>query len=226
MVKVVLAFLTAASILAAAFVLLPKLLLKTAPGANSNENVPVGKPLDLSATPGAQAQRRVQSFADIAAAAGFTPLTPSSLPAGYQPWEQYYQAASGTVVVTYRKSDRLYLIIAERKLPPPQDPNGFRPRLPTSCATPRGEFPTPTVRRPTVQVAIPMGTACAFYQSDAGNFGFAARLLQGADLNPAFSNLRPHQLSFATANDLEVAIEADQQDVMPDQLVQIAEGLR
>jgi hypothetical protein len=227
MLKVVLAFITAASILAAAFLVLPRVLLQSTTTGKSTANVPIGRPADADVTPGAVARltpvpRRIQTFADIEVASGFRPLTPASLPNGYQPWEQYFQVPTATVVIAYRKAEGMYLFIVERKL----DSNSFRGRGPTTCGTPPVRFPTPSVRRPDVNVAIPIGTTCAFYQSGTGGFGFAGRLLQGAGLNPAFMNLQPHQISYTTPADLQVGIEADQRDVSRDQLVQIAAGLR
>ena len=63
---------------------------------------------------------------------------------------------------------------------------------------------------------VPVGNTCGRYQQfDDNRFPFATSLLGGAALNPAFSNPRPHTVSFITANNLQIAVQADQQASAP-----------
>jgi hypothetical protein len=225
MAKVLLALATAAAILAVGFVVLPKLLLH-APGAspdNTNANVPIGHSQVLAITPlpgGASPEaRRFEDFASVQRGAGFNILTPASLPAGYQPWEQFLRPGDPVnVVLTYRKDGNLYLIIDER----PHQPNDFG--FPQPGMTPRGGFQNPdrfsngrTVQRAIVQV----GSTPAYYSDGLSPPAF--RLLGGSDISRL--NSQPHVLLFTRGN-VDVAVEGDLTDIPRDQLIQIAVDLR
>src|SRR5690242_3523119 len=118
MVKVGAALVTALAILAVGFIVLPKLLLN-APGtkiSNNRANVPLGELRALpSGTPlvvqgsGTPIARRVEDFPAIQAGAGFAPLTPASLPGGYQEWQRYLrQDSPPAVVIAYRNPQNRY----------------------------------------------------------------------------------------------------------------------
>lgn len=225
MAKVLLAMATAAAILAVGFVALPKLLLH-APGASTNSNnanVPIGRSqaLDITPLPGgaSPAARRFEDFASVQRGAGFNVLTPASLPAGYQPWEQFLRPGDPmNVVLTYRKNGNLYLIIDERRHQ--SNDNGF----PQPGVTPRAGFNNPdrfsngrTVQRAIVDV----GGRPAFYTDTLA--GPAFRLLGSSDISRL--NSQPHIVWF-TRGDIDVAVEADLTDIPRDQLIQIAADLR
>jgi len=230
MIKVLGALATAGLILAVGFVVLPKLLLK-APGTSvnqTNQSVPLGRSLPLVAlTPSSRPSAvvtpnasRFEDFSSIEARAGFKPLTPSGLPGGYQPWEQFLRAnGPSEVVMVYRKSDDLYLVIVERKVDPStanpfQRPDNL-PRLRSASATPFSRPPQP----PRVDVA---GTQGLYIQGANGAIAQA--------LNDALSGVRrrspqPHAVIF-DLGDIKITVVADQTDVTREELIQTASGLR
>lgn len=223
MAKVLLALATAAAILAVGFIALPRLLLH-APGAasnNANANVPIGRAAEIGITPlpggASPAARRFQDFASIARGAGFAVLTPASLPAGYQPWEQYLQGDPANVVLIYRKDGNFYLIVDERKhqandfgFPQP----GFTPRAGSGAPDRFGNG------RNVQRAIVDVGGTPAFYSASLS--GPAFRLLGGSDISRL--NSQPHVLLFVRG-DVDVAVEGDLTDIPRDELIQIAASL-
>lgn len=230
MLKVLLALLTAAAILAVGFIALPKLLLH-APGASTdnNVNVPVGRALGGAVTAsagGSPAPRTIEDFASIQNGAGFPVLTPASLPAGYQPWEQFLRRGGDTnsVVLTYRKDNNLYLVIDERK----HDNSSFF--VPQAGFTPRAGFTGPGGApdrqgngRPVQRAVVDVAGTPAFYTQ--GITGQIYRVLGGSGTDLTRLNGQPHELLF-TRGGVDVVVEADQTDIPRDQLIQIAAALR
>jgi hypothetical protein len=211
----------------AGFVILPRTLLNVSGNSRNpaKENVPVGA-LRRAATafvgasggPATPSTRRFVPFASVASEAGFTPLTPAALPAGYAPWEQYVrQKNPAEVVITFAKGDGLFVLVDERV----RDPNA-RPFLPpigggrqSTPASGRGGGPQ--------QAIVVVNGASGLYV--VGPTGIGARQLADANLAAIQRNSQPHRILFVH-NDLEIIVEADQTDVTEEQLVRIAEGLR
>jgi hypothetical protein len=214
-------------VLVAAFVVVPKLLLKVSSDSSpsANRNLPVGAAHSSSATPstGVDAQvRRFDSFSSLATQAGFTPLTPSGLPNGYLPFEQYTRTGRGgmpnEIVLTYRKAPDLYVLVDERPGSPPAVPGQGQGRQ-FGGATPavaRGQ--NGASRSPRVDINGSPG----FYFG--GRFGPAGRAF-GPSTDLDYHNTQPQAVQFFRQN-LEIVIEADLTDVSRDQLLQIAGGLR
>ena len=203
---------------AVAFIAVPKLLLKASGTSEHpiNRNVPVGAA--RGATPATSATRgparRTEAFTDMARQVGFTPLTPSSLPAGYQPWEQYVRTTSvNEVVLTYFREPDFYILISERK-----DVPGYLRDLLSGDLTPAPGSRAPYARNPVIDI----GGARGFYLG--GRYGPANRAF-GPDSDLPYHNNEPHAVEFIRG-DLLVLVEADIVDVSRDQLIQIAAGLR
>jgi hypothetical protein len=224
MVKVLLALITAAAILAVGFIVLPKALLN-APGSHVDKtdgNVPIGHAQAAGAVtpiPSVSAMvRQFDDFATLESGAGFNILTPSTLPADYQPWERYIRQGNPTqVLLTYKKGDNLYLIVDERKH---DDSNFFFPR---PGASPRvgisqGSGGARAVQRAVVSVG---GTPAFYTQGQSGPFG---RGSGNGGPNAGEQNTQPHELFF-TRGDVDVIVEADQTDLTRDQLIAIAASL-
>jgi len=227
MIKVAGALLTALVLLGAGFVVLPKLLLN-APGTKvsiKSADVPLGEvrtppsgtalAAAASSTPLA---RRLDDFKSIQAGAGFAPLTPASLPSGYQEWQRYLRPGdSPAVVLAYRNPENRYLLIVENKLdrnvaaPRPAPGFGGRGRL---DGTPSGAAQSPF---------IPVGNGFGTYHS--GVFGPAYRTVNQIFDGVAPAGMQLHTL-FVSRGDVDVTIVADQIDVPRDELVKIAAGLR
>jgi len=213
-------------VLVAAFILLPKLLLNVSSGSSNNANLPVGESRAALATgtaaPGA-ATRRFESFIQLQSEAGFTPLTPASLPGDYQPWEEYVKSdGSGKVaVLSYLKADGLYIQIYER----PQNGND-----PSGRAFFRGGFQPGNGSgraggqsgRPANSPLVTVGDVQGLYT--VGAYGPGSRQLSDA-IAPAPRNSQPHRV-LLIRNNLEIIVEADLTDVPRDELIQIAAGLR
>ncbi len=213
-------------VLVAAFIFLPKLLLNVSSGSSNNANVPVGESHAALATgtaaPGA-ATRRFESFPQLQSEAGFTPLTPASLPGDYQPWEEYVKGDGGgkVAVLSYVKADGLYIQIYERPQNG-QDPSGrfffrsggFQPGNGSGRAGGQSG-------RPANSPFITIGDAQALYT--VGAYGPGSRQLADA-IAPAPRNSQPHRV-LLIRNNLEIIVEADLTDVPRDELIQIAAGL-
>jgi hypothetical protein len=228
MIKVVGAMLTALILLGAGFIVVPKLLLN-APGTNVSKNrqdVPLG---ELRAAPsgtafaaqgsGTPLARRLEEFQSIQAGAGFAPLTPASLPTGYQEWQRYLrQGDLPAVVIAYRNPENRYLVIVENKL----DPNAAAPRGVPGFGGGRGRAdgtPAAGAQSPRVTIGDTFGT----YRT--GVFGPAFRTVSDMFGGVAPAGMMPHTLFF-TRGDLEVTLVADQIDIPRDELVKIAASLR
>ena len=214
------------ALIAGAFFLLPRLLLHVSDNADKRkESVPVGRALPTG-TPGAAgasaaATRRFDAFAAVQSAAGFTPLTPSSLPAGYQPWEQFLRAAGpAEVVLSFVKPDNLSILIDQRT----HDPNSrafFRPDFPPGPGGPGvpGGGRGPQARPALIDIN---GTQGVYAQ---GLVGFGNRQLADPSRPPLQRNTQPHRVLF-TRGDLDIIVEADMTDVPREELIRIAAGLR
>jgi len=213
-------------VLVAAFVFLPRLLLNVSSGSSNNANVPVGESRGAAQATGTPvpglATRRFLSFAQVQSEAGFTPLTPASLPGDYQPWEEYVKRdGNGNVVVlSYEKQDGLYIQIYER----PHNANdpsgrfffrgGFQPGEGTGRAAGQGG-------RPASSPFITVDGVQALYTQ--GAYGAGGRQMADA-LSPAPRNSQPHRV-LLIRNNMEIIVEADLTDVPRDELIQIAAGL-
>ncbi len=226
--KLVAALAASLALLVAAFVLLPKLLLNVSSNGANNQNVPVGETRTGGAAPAAgtaapgSAARRFVDFAHLQSSAGFTPLTPASLPADYQPWEQYVKGGGSPniVVLSYLKPDGLFVQIYER----PQSANdaggraffrgGFQPGEGTGRGGGQGG-------RPASSPFIDVGGAQGLYVQ--GTFGPGNRQMADA-LAPSQRNTQPHRV-LVIKNNIEIIVEADLTDVPRDELIQIAAGL-
>lgn len=227
MIKVGAALLTALVLLGAGFIVLPKLLLN-APGAKVARNsadVPLGEvralpsgtafAADVAGTPLA---RRLEEFKAIQAGAGFAPLTPASLPSGYQEWQRYLrQGDSPAVVITYRNPENRYLVIIENKL----DPNVPAPRPAPNIAGRSRTDSTPTGGAQSPRVAI--GNTFGTYHT--GVFGPAFRTVNDIFNGAAPAGMMSHTLFFSRG-DVDITLVADQVDVPRDELVKIGAGLR
>lgn len=214
------------ALIAGAFFLLPRLLLSASDNnAKSKESVPVGRALPTgspdAAGKSAPAARRFDAFAAVQSAAGFTPLTPGSLPAGYQPWEQYLRASGpAEVVLSFSKPDNLSILIDER----PHDPNSrsfARPDFPPGQGVPGGAGGGrgPQTRPALVDIN---GTQGIYAQ---GLVGFGNRQLADPNRPALQRNTQPHRVLF-TRGDLDIIVEADLTDVPREELIRIAAGLR
>ncbi len=226
MLKALAAMATAAALLAAGFVVLPKVLLK-APGASvqsDNRSVPLGQSRALpSITPVAvsggfkPAALRIEDFQLVQANAGFAPLTPASLPNGYQERERYFRTGNRPAVIfTYLKPELLYIIVVERKLDPsapvsqrPDNIGGQRP--PGSPFSSNGQAPR-----------VDIGGASGFYAQGLSRAALnaLADVLTGRQLQSS----QLHSVLF-TRGDIEITVVADLNDVPRDQLIEIARGL-
>jgi len=209
------------AVLVAAFILLPRLLLDVSSHAH-NENVPVGETGSSSAArtagtpaPGSSARRFVD-FAQLQASAGFTPLSPASLPADYQPWEQYVKAENGgnVVVLSFFKPDGLFVQIYERQHAA-NDRSFFRGGFQPGEGTGRAGG------RPPGSPFIDVGGVQGVYAF--GTVGPGNRQMIDA-LGPSSRNTQPHRVLLIKDN-LEIIVEADLTDVPRDELIQIAAGL-
>ncbi len=227
MMKITAALATAVALLAAGFVVLPKILLN-APGAAikaDDHSVPLGQTRSLpSATAiaglagaGTPVALQIEEFQAIQSAAGFTPLTPASLPGGYEERERYLRTGSRpAVVLSYRKPDQLYIFVVERKRDP--GAQGFqRPDI-TGRQRPAGTAVAPYGQQPRVDIG---GVTGVYTQ------GLSQTTVNALSGSVTPEQLRTSQLHSVLFNrgDVEVTVVADLNDVPRDQLIEIARGL-
>jgi len=223
--KIVLALGTALVILVAAFVVLPRALLhvsgnddaKATRTALAGQRHPVTG-AGASVTP---AVRKIESFASMQSRAGFAPLTPRALPAGYQPVEQYlYSDAPAEVLLTYERPGSLFIVIDEKRIDA-NLPNFLRPDRPPFP----DRTPLPGVTPSTFRGRLPrvdLGGTPAVYVQDVNGGG--ARAYGNALALPVRANTQPHRLFFFRG-DLQIVVEADQTDVPQAELIRVAAGL-
>jgi hypothetical protein len=208
--------------LVAAFVLLPRLALNLSgnSGAN-NSNAPFVKA--ASASPRASGTPAVAdpiiSFADLAAKAGFTPLDPGVVPAGFVPAGRYVTAGDAPIVVfAFRNAAGRFLLITERKTPPRQsgsDSFNNRPgRGAFTGATPRPDAPQ--------QVLLRDGVTALYIASDR-------RLTQCSASDPTAkytcSDQAAQDVRYSVGS-IDVLVAADGRDLSREDMLKIAEGLR
>ncbi|HEY7294844.1 MAG TPA: hypothetical protein VH916_07365 [Dehalococcoidia bacterium] len=208
-------------VLVAAFLLLPRLLLNVSGNNSHNQNVPVGESRPAGAAQAAgtaapgSSTRRFVDFTQLQSMAGFTPLTPSTLPGDYRPWEQFVKRDSNPpiVMLSYFKPDGLFIQIYERQHNA-DDRSFFRGGFAPGEGRGQGG-------RPANSPFIDVGGTQGLYA--LGTFGPGNRQMADAAA-PSPRNTQPHRV-LQIKNNIEIIVEADLTDVPRDELVQIAAGL-
>ncbi len=208
-------------VLIAAFVLLPKLALQIS-GDNNSANVPFAKAASASATAGGTpfGNDPILPFSALASQAGFTPLDPGVVPAGFVPEGSYVDANPvPTVIFAYRNTAGRYLLITERtsvQVQPGSD--SLRNRPPNFGARGRG---TPRPNAPQL-IQLPSGTPGIYSPDD-----FRASACQQGDPTGKYTcGDQPASSIRFSARGLDIVVTADGRDLSQDDLLKTAGGLR
>ena len=207
--------------LVAAFVLLPRLVLSLSGNSTTNSNAPFARAGSASATASGTplASDPIESFAALAGKAGFQPLDPGVVPAGYVPVGRYVTSdAQPSVVFAFRNAAGRYLLITERKTPPRQSgSDSFRNR--PGRSSPSAGTPFPDAPQ---QALLRDGAVALFLPNDR-------RLTLCDQRDPTAKYTCADQPAADvrwSVNGLDLLVAADGRDLGRDDMLKIADGLR